>query len=224
MSNLFYVSGSVTQDILYFWRILLFPVSTYSIFQLIFTGLFFYSIANTIEDLVGTPLTTKIFILGVFSTLITFYLQSLIFPNHFVSGMQVALLVGLFTLASLIKGYEMNIFTFNVKLSIICVVILLIYIILSPELTGVYLFASIFGYFYIKFIRGELQLGFQAKAKKSKMRVTHSTYSTQAKQDSKAFYPSEDEINSILDKISVSGYDSLTSKEKERLKKASKQD
>jgi hypothetical protein len=36
--------------------------------------------------------------------------------------------------------------------------------------------------------------------------------------------PSQDEVDRVLDKISVSGYDSLSKKEKETLFKASKDD
>jgi membrane associated rhomboid family serine protease len=80
---------------------------------------------------------------------------------------------------------------------------------------------ALFGFFYIKLLKGGIDWSSMFK-KKTKMKVVkNETYRSSAIPN-KPVVVNQDEIDSILDKISRSGYDKLSRDEKETLFKASK--
>ena len=87
---------------------------------------------------------------------------------------------------------------------------------------------AVWGFIFIK----QLQQGrdfskiLQAKAKKSKLRVVHHGQQTNPTKTNRSgkLTPNQAEVDEILDKISIGGYESLTSREKEVLFKASERE
>jgi len=134
------------------------------------------------------------------------------------------------SIATLVPRSEVRLVLFgNVSLKNIA----LVYVILSVIFIGLvnkagaitFLFISLWGLLFTRALQqgNDFSLLFQLR-KRSKLKVVHkgkvatSTYSYRHQSD----LPNQEEIDEILDKISVEGYESLTAQEKEVLFKASK--
>jgi membrane associated rhomboid family serine protease len=137
--------------------------------------------------------------------------------------------------AVLLPYYEFRPFgLFSIQLRYIALFRLITDFVSLPELvntggTIAHLGGALFGYLYMKNVKGEMHIPtFNTKwpdwfRKKAKMKVDERAYYSKKTQNSPsaAGRPNQDEIDAILDKISQSGYASLTAEEKDKLFKAS---
>lgn len=137
--------------------------------------------------------------------------------------------------AVLLPYYEFRPFgLFTIQLRYIALFRLITDFISLPDMvntggTIAHLGGALFGYLYMKNVKGEMQIPtFNTKwptwfRKKAKMKVDERAYySRQTKNaNSASGRPNQDEIDAILDKISQSGYASLSASEKDKLFKAS---
>jgi len=133
--------------------------------------------------------------------------------------------------ATLLPNYTIQLLFFgNVKLKYLAIAFIVLNLIglAGPNSGGslAHLGGALFGFVYI----GQLQKGndwskmFMRKKKKSPtLKVVHYDQPKQSVKPSRSI-PNQEYIDTILDKISQSGYDNLTREEKEALFKASKQD
>jgi len=130
--------------------------------------------------------------------------------------------------ACLLPTYEMRLFLFgNIKLRTIAWVFIAFEIIFyiftnKPAAVGI-LVSSAFGIAYIKALQqgNDWSKIFRKPAPKSKLKVVHTDASRPLRSGIHEL-PNQEAIDQILDKISLSGYDSLTAQEKEILFRASK--
>lgn len=132
--------------------------------------------------------------------------------------------------ATLLPDYPVQMFLFGtVRLKYIALVSVLLDLISIPNGNAgghiAHLGGALFGFLFIRYLQKVTIIDKVSDAvsgifsKKKKLKVVHRT--TYMKMDDQN-KPSQTEIDSILDKISKSGYDSLTKREKEILFKASK--
>lgn len=132
--------------------------------------------------------------------------------------------------ATLLPDYPVQMFLFGtVRLKYIALVSVLLDLISIPNGNAgghiAHLGGALFGFLFIRYLQKVTIIDKVSDAvsglfsKKKKLKVVHRTTYMKMEDQNK---PSQTEIDSILDKISKSGYDSLTKREKEILFKASK--
>ena len=226
---------------------------TYSFFHGSFWHLFWnmillYFSGRIFLNLFGPRKFTNVYFLGVMVGGLTFLLSYNIFPA--LMGIQTALIGAsagvtavLIFICSYIPNQEVRLFFFNVKLWYIgafFVLLDLVQIPISGNAGGhlAHLGGALLGYVYArqlvkgndigegfsKFLDG-LRNMFKKKEKKAPLRTVYRK--SASSQKSKADYDKEAKqrkIDGILDKISKSGYESLSKAEKDFLFKAGKED
>jgi hypothetical protein len=235
-ADLFLFNGKLPNAILYFWNLVFFPFTKPLGFGLVFSLAFFYWLANVLVEFLGQQKAKMAIFYSAYGAAIAYivyaFFAKMIFPSislpYFFNGFDVAILGLLFATVSLLPNFEIMIFTLPIKLSYIAVFYLLIDVLLQPEFAVLFLFAAVIGYFYIYSLKNHVRVfdWSSLKPKKPAGKQMPFPKPTVDKIQAKGGYPSQDEIDFLLDKINKKGgYDALTSEEKERLKKASeKQD
>jgi MFS family permease len=198
--------------------------------------MFLYTFGNIIGDLLGNRRVISLYVWGaiagglayllVYNT-IPFFLQSVLFSTvHGASASVFAIVVGA---ATLTPDYRLNLILLGpVRIKYIAA----FYVVLSYAQTigsnaggnVAHLGGALVGYLFIRQLQNGNDWGkpvhfvidfFKGLFKpKPKMKVTYNRDRDQS--------PSQAEIDIILDKISVSGYESLTKEEKQKLFSASK--
>lgn len=160
-----------------------------------------------------------------------------------VAGATAAVYAVMFATICLLPDYEFYFFRlFYIKIKYIVVAFLILSFLMSKSYALLNLGGAIFGYLYIKLLRTGIDLGSPVEAvadwisrigsnntkvpppspkpPKAK-RYSHSTVGKSGKvgydYESEESLPAQAEIDALLDKISQSGYDSLTKQEKQRL-------
>jgi len=219
------------------WSIITYAFVHADVFHIFFNLLFFYWFALLIEEYLGAKKLINLFVLGAIAGAITYPLLNLVLellgrpviPAILIgsSGAVFAIVVGA---ATLIPNYEMNLmFLGPVKIKWIALVYVLINVIslssLSAPTNLCHLGGAIMGYVYIKQLRAGIDLGapisYLQNLWKSfrqpypKMKVTRNYDSPKSAGGIR--YPSQSEVDAILDKISAKGYDSLSKEEKQKL-------
>ena len=148
--------------------------------------------------------------------------------TNFALGASAGVLSIVVATATLLPEYPIQLFLFgSVRLKWLALVSVMLDLIQIPSGNAGGHFAhiggAIFGFLYIKYIYGKIGLPAWVGnifSNKPKMKVH---YASQQKNTTAKNEPSQEDIDMILDKISKSGYDSLSKKEKELLFKASKE-
>ncbi len=218
------------------WSIITYMFMHSGFFHLLFNMLWFYWIGNILHEYLGSKRVIYAYVLGgIFGGL--FYMLSYnIFPvfetirlTSSAVGASAGVLSVIVATATLLPNYEIQLLLIgNVKLKWLALVIIIIDLISIP--TGnsgghiAHIAGGMFGLFYIRSLYKNININPQFTkltsmfSKKSNLKVIHKGSGSSNTTNK----PSEEEINKILDKISRSGYDSLTVKEKNILFKASK--
>lgn len=209
------------------WSIITYMFLHDGFFHLLFNMLWLYWLGNLLQEYIGNKHVYRAyFIGGIFGGLI-YMLAYTIFPVFssvkdvaFAMGASAGVLSVVVAAATLLPHYEVQLmFIGLVKLKWVAAVVLLLDLIgIAGANSGghiAHLGGALFGFLYIKQLYNNTILDklFSSWFKpKSNLKVYHksNTVSTQ------------DEVDAILDKISKSGYDSLTKKEKQTLYNASK--
>ncbi|MFC0185417.1 Membrane associated serine protease, rhomboid family [Pseudarcicella hirudinis] len=215
------------------------------IFHILFNMLFFYWFGKLIDEYLGNRRLINLYILGGLAGALAFliiYNTIPYFQNqlgsmvHGASGAVYAVVVGA---ATLLPEYTFFLFLLGpVRIKYIAA----FYVILSfIETIGsnaggniAHLGGALLGFIYIKQLQKGRDLGapidaivnfFQNLFKKKERPPIKVTYRSQNQKSysnaSPAGFPDEDEVDEILDKISKSGYESLTKEEKQKLFRAS---
>jgi hypothetical protein len=157
------------------------------------------------------------------------------------TGSAAAVYAVMFATVSLIPDYEFYFFRlFYIKIKYFALIFLVLSFVMSPGYGLLNLGGAIFGYLYIKFLRTGVDLGSpiesvaewfnkkDTKPSSKPFQAKQYSHSTVGKTKKSTFeftldsQPDQEEVDALLDKISVSGYESLTKEEKQRLYAASK--
>ncbi|TDS10382.1 rhomboid family intramembrane serine protease [Sphingobacterium paludis] len=215
------------------WTIVTYSFIYKGLFQLLFDCLWLYWIGNTFLNFLTTRQFLFLYSSAVLVGGMLYPLFGLIPAFHTNTplsfyGASFALGSIVAAIATLVPKSEIRLLLFgNVSFKNLAIV----FITLSAILIGMvnkagavtFLCTSFWGLFFVRALQqgNDFSLFFQFK-KRSKLKVVHSkgirsahTYRHQSD------LPNQEEVDEILDKISISGYDSLTSQEKEVLFKAS---
>lgn len=227
------------------WSIVTYAFIHYDFFHILFNMLWLYIIGQLFLNLFNPKLALNVYFLGAISGGLLFILCYSLFPQVFTSGTR---LVGasasvralLIFLCAYLPTKEIRFFTFNLKLWYfgLAIVILDVLGLFGNNAGGnlAHIGGAALGYFYAVQLRKGVDIGkgferfmdaiiaYFKTSKKSPLKTVHKNKSKvggYAKKDFDAFNDQK-KIDVILDKISKSGYDSLTADEKEYLFKAGK--
>ena len=229
------------------WTLLIFGFSNASILNLLVTGLMLFWFGNLVEEYIGRLKVYSVYITGyLFAGLFYVFTFGLIqYTNAnlnlltLVSGASAGVYALMFAAITLLPEYEFYLFRrFYVKVKYIALLLLVISF-LSPSVGILNLGGAMLGYLYVKMLRVGVDLGapvetifgwFKSKSEPPrsfiKRSYSHSTvagtrgFTVSAAEQS--YVPDQEEVDALLDKISKSGYNSLSKIEKERLHLASK--
>lgn len=207
------------------------------IWHILVNMLMLYFIGRILQDFMSRQKVWTIFLGGGILGGIFFVLASNIFPI-FSSAVDRSVLLGAsggVTAIIVATGVHLPHYTvrpynlFNIEMRWLALILVLLDLINMPgssNLGGLFahLGGATFGALYILNLQGKIQFPeIEWGRKRSKMKTVHYDESKRKprKKPSRQTDPDQEEIDAILDKISHSGYDSLTDEEKEILFKAS---
>ncbi|MGB5418343.1 rhomboid family intramembrane serine protease [Algibacter sp.] len=213
--------------------------------HILFNMLWLYFLGRMFLNLFSTKMALNIYFLGAISGGLLFMLGYTLLPSFFggssrLLGASAAVRALFIFLCAYMPNQDIRFFTFNLKLWYVGAVIVLLDVLgLFGDNAGgnlAHLGGALLGYFYAKqLIKGQdIGKGFEKfvdsitgvfkSSKKAPLKTVHKNKSkgdSYTKSDFNQFN-NQKKIDVILDKISKSGYDSLTSEEKEFLFRAGK--
>ena len=233
--NLFDISPNLTDLISKPWSLITYGFFHSDLWHLIGNMVILYLSGSVVLNLFGSERLIKVFILGILFGSLAYLISYNLFPvfNNIKSSMigsSAGVMAVFIFLASYSPSYSFRILTFDIKIIYIASFLVLLDIIQIPGGNSgghiAHLGGAFLGYFYHKkMIQGEdygnwiidlYNFIFKRKLKSNKRNPVKKT--TVSRKDSVV----QKKIDLILDKISKSGYDSLTKDEKETLFKAGK--
>lgn len=222
------------------WSLITYPFVYTSLLQLLFDCLWLYWMGTIFLSF----LNRRQFLFLYFSAIL--FGACLYLGLGFIPGLQNSVQVSLRTstfalgavvaaTATLVPRYEIRLFLVgNVSLKTIALVYICVELLFHGLMNKAgsigFLGMAFWGFFFIRSLqRGNdlSELKWQKPLRKAKMKVVHqrdTLSSTPSSYRHASDLPNQEEIDEILDKISIGGYESLTSREKEVLFKASKND
>lgn len=226
------------------WAIVTYAFVHYDFLHILFNMLWLYVIGGLFLNLFNPKLALNVYFLGAINGGFLFMLCYSLFPQVFMTGNRLvgasaAVRALLIFLCAYLPNKEIRLFTFNLKLWYfgLAIVILDVLGLFGTNAGGnlAHLGGAALGYFYaIQLRKGtDIGKGFERlmdwlvsifkPSKKSPLKTVHKKPKVggYSKKDFDEFN-NQKKIDVILDKISKSGYDSLTAEEKEFLFRAGK--
>lgn len=229
------------------WTLLTYCFSHYSFWHLLFNMLTLFWFGTLVQEFIGSRKLLNIYIIGgIFSGLIYIGIYNLLSLTPQVNnisstvlGASAAVCAVMFAAVTLLPEYEFYFFgLFLIKIKYIAWFFLLLSFII-PSSGISHLGGALAGYSYIYLLRKGFDLGSPIETigdwwnslwrPKPKMKIpqrkySESTVSIKGISSSNLdpnYFPDQDEVDAILDKIGKSGYESLTKEEKQKLYRAS---
>ncbi|PWH83307.1 rhomboid family intramembrane serine protease [Algibacter marinivivus] len=234
------------------WSIITYAFLHYDTLHILFNMLWLYFLGRMFINLFSPKMALNVYFLGAICGGLLFMLCYTLFPSTFggssrLLGASAAVRALLIFLCAYMPNQEIRFFTFNLKLWYVGAAIVVLDVMgvfsginnLETGNAGGYLAhlgGALLGYFYAKqLIKGnDIGKGFEKLmdgvvnlfkvSKKGPLKTVHKNKSKVGGYTKADFneFNNQKKIDVILDKISKSGYDSLTSEEKEFLFKAGK--
>ncbi len=229
-----YLQLKFPEFFIFFWNILFFPFEIKGIFSFIGSMFVLSMFGNVLSEFIGGKKFFSIFLISGFMALATFVLLKIAsvflfpIPNLDVihGGITFSIIGVIFAIMALSPTYEISIFSFSLKLIWVALIYILFSCIYNPIYIIPFAVSAATGHYYILHMKGDWALGakfanlFKKKDKKAVFTVQRNTEKKEPR--SKEYFPTQSEIDKILDKISnEGGYDALSADEKEKLKRAS---
>ena len=233
--NLFDVSPNLI-DLLYKpWSLITYGFFHSDLWHLTGNMIILYLSGSVVLNLFGSERLIKVFVLGILYGSLAYLISYNLFPafNNIKSSMigsSAGVMAVFIFLASYSPNYSFRILTFNIKIIYIASFLVLLDVIQIPSGNSgghiAHLGGAFSGYFFHKkMIRGDDYgnwiISFYNSIFKRKLKFKKRNYTRKTPVSRKDTIVQK-KIDMILDKISKSGYDSLTKKEKETLFKAGK--
>ena len=217
----------------HFWTPITYMFMHDGVLHILFNMLWLYWMGQIFEEYLGNKRTIGLYIMGGLAGALFYLLAYNLLPaftrlhaadSALIVGASASVMAIVVATATLLPNYTISLILFGpVKLKWLVFVILVIDFlgVVGPNAGGeiAHLGGALFGFLYIKQLkRGHDWIGsigniFKARPK---LKVAAKNFNKNSPE-----YPRQDEIDRILDKISQSGYDSLTKQEKEILFRAS---
>ena len=227
--NWFTIDATLSEFILKPWSILTYGFIHGSFSHIFWNMLILYYFGNILKNIFGEKLILNLFLSGIVAGGLTYLISYNLFPvfkgvNSVMIGASAGVMSVLFFLAAYDPQYRIRIIFFDIKILYIALFLFFYDIIQIPLNNSgghiAHIGGALWGYYYsVKYNNGsDLVNSILSYFKKN----TNNKPSVKSKTDDKRF--NQDKIDEILDKISDSGYDSLTKSEKEYLFKVGKDD
>jgi membrane associated rhomboid family serine protease len=238
VNGFFAMYSGIGRFLMHPWGIITYQFIHGGILHLLFNMLWLYWMGGIFREFLGSRKLLSVYLLGGMAGGVLFMLAYQFIPAFnsvseygMVIGASGSVLAITVAAATLVPDYTIGLLFFGqvkIKYLAVAAVILDLLSMAGPNAGGhiAHLGGALFGFIYIRQLRQGRNTGawldrltafieqlFQKK--KPAMRVVHRQKNTDQ--------PDQETIDRILDKIGRSGYDSLTSREKEILLKASKQ-
>ncbi len=226
------------------WGLITSIFSHYGLMHFAFNMLMLYAIGRLFEHYLGGKRLLATYLLGgICGNLLELIIQNIDFLHEkMVVGASGAIFALIFAMAAYMPRFQISVFgLFNLNLRALAIILFLFNFFSIGANDGTahlaHLGGAIFGYFSVRNYSSNknivtrfskwLDRLFTKREKKSKIKITKNPYQSSAAQMSDEEYNTakkkrQERIDSILDKISKSGYESLTKEEKEFLFKQSK--
>ena len=225
--NWFTIDATLSEFILKPWSILTYGFIHGSFSHIFWNMLILYYFGNILKNIFGEKLILNLFLSGIVAGGLTYLISYNLFPvfkgvNSVMIGASAGVMSVLFFLAAYDPQYRIRIIFFDIKILYIALFLFFYDIIQIPLNNSgghiAHIGGALWGYYYsVKYNNGsDLVNSILSYFKKN----TNNKPSVKSKTDDKRF--NQDKIDEILDKISDSGYDSLTKSEKEYLFKVGK--
>lgn len=229
------------------WSIITYSFFHGGIWHLLMNMLLLYYTSKILLNLFDPKRFLNVYFLGVISGGLAYILSYNIFPVFLESalplvGASAGVMAVLIFVCTYLPNQEIRLFVFNIKLWYIGAAFVLMDLIQIPYSNSgghiAHLGGALLGYFYArqltegrdigagfsKFVDG-LTNTFKSKEKKGPLKTVYKNKTTVRSSNSKREKDSNQrQIDDILDKISKSGYESLSKAEKDFLFKAGKED
>ncbi|MCK5400851.1 MAG: rhomboid family intramembrane serine protease [Flavobacteriaceae bacterium] len=229
------------------WSIITYGFSHIDFWHLFFNLFILYFVGRSFSNLFNIKLSLNVYFLGILFGGLSYMLVYTLFPNGILKnvgelvGASAGVRAALIFLCAYMPNKEMRLVTINIKLKYIGLVLLALDILgLFGDNPGGYvshLAGDLLGYFYAVQLKKGTDIGkgferfmdsissFFTKGKRSHLKTVHKSkkkdFAGHTKQEFDEFNKQK-QIDIILDKISKSGYESLSEKEKAFLFKAGK--
>jgi membrane associated rhomboid family serine protease len=230
------------------WTLLTYSFTHFSFWHILSNMLFLFWFGSLIKEYLGSRKLLNIYLLGgifgglfymiFYNILVQLPVQNILGEN--LIGASGAVYAIMFATVALLPEYEFYFFgVFLIKIRYLAWFFLIISFI-TPGTGIAHVGGAIFGYTYITLLRKGIDIGSplegvadwwrNIRKPKPKMKITHRQYSetTIASKGNNNnisidpnYFPDQDEVDAILDKIGKSGYESLTREEKQKLYRAS---
>lgn len=218
--------------------------------HILFNMLFLYWLGNIFQEYLGNKKVLSTYLWGSFFGaalyILAFNLMPVLqprMPAAFMVGASAGVMAIIVSIGAFLPQYEVSVFRFFIPLKWIALGFVLLDFIMMPRSNAgghiAHLGGALFGFLYARHLRRHSKIGdgiedlgnflsglFKKKPKLTVVKKQEApAYSKTTIADlADEFDPSPEEIDAILDKINQTGYESLTSHEREMLFKASKQD
>ena len=224
-------------DLLYKpWSLITYGFFHSDLWHLLGNMIILYLSGSVVLNLFGSERLIKIFILGILYGSVAYLISYNLFPafNNIKSSMigsSAGVMAVFIFLSSYNPNYSFRILTFNIKIIYIASFLVVLDIVQIPGGNSgghiAHLGGAFLGYFYHKkMIKGEDYgnwiISFYNFIFKQKKVIVKKSSSMTKRSEFRKDVVAQKKIDLILDKISKSGYDSLTKDEKETLFKAGK--
>lgn len=249
--NYLYVPGDWVQFIYRIWTPITYQFMHTGIFHILFNMIMFYFMGGILFDFLGSKKVWVTYLGGGITGAFVFLICYSIFPVFAAAksygvlvGASGSVMAITAAAATLIPNYEIMLFgVLRLKLKWLALALIIIDIAGIPDGNpggGIaHLGGAFFGMFYILYIQGRVNNPFidffnnlnkmmakptkpdEKKLYREKVFSNSDTKKANTRNERRNAKPNQDEIDAILDKISNSGYDSLTKEEKEILFRAS---
>ena len=227
--NWFTIDATLSEFILKPWSILTYGFIHGSFSHIFWNMLILYYFGNILKNIFGEKLILNLFLSGIVAGGLTYLISYNLFPvfkgvNSVMIGASAGVMSVLFFLAAYDPQYRIRIIFFDIKILYIALFLFFYDIIQIPLNNSgghiAHIGGALWGYYYsVKYNNGSDLVNLILSYFKKN---TNNKPSVKSKTDNKSF--NQDKIDEILDKISDSGYDSLTKSEKEYLFKVGKDD
>lgn len=250
--NWFELPSSLGNFIVKPWSIITYAFVHYDLWHIIFNMLWLYVIGRMFLNLFSAKMALNVYFLGAMSGGLLFMLCYTLLPSVFLAnsnlvGASAAVRALLIFLCAYMPNQEIRFFVFNIKLWYVGLAIVILDVFgvftgISNPGTGnaggnlAHLGGALLGYFYAKqLLKGDdIGKGFERfmdfvanmfkTSKKGPLKTVHKNKSKVGGYTKADFneFNTQKKIDVILDKISKSGYDSLTTEEKDFLFRSGK--
>lgn len=229
------------------WSIITYGFAHIDFWHLFFNMLVLYFIGRSFSNLFNIKLSLNVYFLGIITGALAYMLAYAIFPGGILKftgpllGASAGVRAALLFLCAYMPNYEVRLITFNIKLLYIGLVLVALDVLglFSGNAGGniAHLGGDILGFLYATQLKKGIDIGKGFErimdsvsslfSKKSRLKTVHrskskgKTFAGHTK-DEFGEFNKQKQIDVILDKISKSGYESLSKEEKEFLFRSGK--